>query len=179
MIARSHLIGYIIRLSTTSKAGFGYRGARGHIVAFKQDPTLLLKILPSPEIKPHHNITVSWDGGADPIDENLHKFCTVKREKVLKALEWLKENNELYRDVKINYELLRTWPDDAVPRELIQNAVRTEPGLSGHREGYSVDRETLHSNTQYDFHDPDEPDEVFENEMDRLYEVGGHSVVCL
>jgi len=55
----------------------------------------------------------------------------------------------------------------AAPPELIQNAVRTEPGLSDHREGYSVDRETLHSNMQYDFHDPDGPDEVFGNEMDR------------
>ena len=109
VIARSHLIGYIIRLSTTSKAGVSYRGARGHIIAFKQDPTLLLKILPSPEVEPHHNITVSWDGGAEPTDENLRKFCTVRRKKVLNALEWLKENNELYRDVKINYELLRTF----------------------------------------------------------------------
>ncbi|KAN0080787.1 hypothetical protein V8E54_003991 [Elaphomyces granulatus] len=108
VIARSHLIG-------------------GHIIAFKQDPTLLLKILPSPEVEPHHNITVSWDGGAEPTDENLRKFCTVRRKKVLNALEWLKENNELYRDVKINYELLSTWPDDAVPPQLIRNAVRTEP----------------------------------------------------
>jgi hypothetical protein len=167
VIARSHLIGYIIRLSTTSKVGSSYRGARGHIVAFKQDPTLLLKILPSPEVEPHYNITVSWDGGAEPTDENLRKFCTVRRERVLKALEWLKENNELYRDVKINYELLRTWPDDAVPPQLIQNAVRTEPGLSDHREGYSVDRETMHNNMQTNFLDPDGPDDVFENEMDQ------------
>ena len=34
--------------------------------------TLLLKILPSPEVKPHHNITVSWDGGAEPTEENLY-----------------------------------------------------------------------------------------------------------
>ena len=167
VIARSHLIGYIIRLSTTSKAGVSYRGARGHIIAFKQDPTLLLKILPSPEVEPHHNITVSWDGGAEPTDENLRKFCTVRRKKVLNALEWLKENNELYRDVKINYELLRTWPDDAVPPQLIRNAVRTEPGLSDHREGYSVDRETMHNNMQSNFLDPDGPDDVFENEMDQ------------
>jgi hypothetical protein len=50
VVARSHLIGYIIRLSMTLKVGFSCRGARGHIVAFKQDPILLLKILPSPEI---------------------------------------------------------------------------------------------------------------------------------
>jgi hypothetical protein len=124
------------------------------------------RTLPSPEVKPHHN-TVSWDGGAEPTEENLRKFCTIRREKVLKALEWLKENNELYRDVKINYKLLHAWPDDAVPPELIQNAVRTEPGLSDHREGYSVDRETSHNNMQYDFLNPNGPDEVFENEMDR------------
>jgi hypothetical protein len=38
-------------------------------------PLLLLKILPSAEVKPHHNITVSWDGGAEPTEENLRKFC--------------------------------------------------------------------------------------------------------
>jgi hypothetical protein len=160
VIARSHSIGYIIRLSTTSKAGIGYRGARGHVVGFKQDPTLLLKILPSPEVasSPYYRFL----GEADPTEEIPRKFCTVRRGKVLKALEWLKDNNEPYCDVKINYELLHTWPDGAVPPKLIENAIRTEPGLSDRRESYSIDRETMGG----DFIDPDVPGDVFENEMD-------------
>jgi hypothetical protein len=189
LIARSHLIGYIIRLSTTSKAGFefttrpqpkrhksmtdGSSISAYYIACLNQvltGPYCCFQTGPpcawtSPEVEPHHNITVSWDGGPEPTDENLREFCTVRREKVLNALEWLKENNELYRDVKINDELLRTWPDDAVPPQLIQNAVRTEAGLLDHREGYS---ETMYKNMQSNFLDPDGPDEVFENEIDQL-----------
>lgn len=42
VIARSHFVGYVVRLSAGTNADISYHGARGHIVAFKQDPSELL-----------------------------------------------------------------------------------------------------------------------------------------
>jgi uncharacterized protein DUF6570 len=82
VIARCHLVGYVIRLSRGTNAGNGYRGARGHIIAFKQDPSELLSILPSPDLRLSNVITVSWDGAAEPSRENLRKFCAIRKQKV-------------------------------------------------------------------------------------------------
>jgi hypothetical protein len=51
VIARCHLVGYVVRLSRDTKAEISYSGSRGHIVAFKQDPSELLSILPSPDLR--------------------------------------------------------------------------------------------------------------------------------
>ena len=159
VIARCHLVGYIIRLSAGTSADISYRGARGHIVAFKQDPTDLLTILPSPDLRLSSIITVSWDGAARPSQENLRKFCLIRKKKVAQALYWLCRNNPLWRDqVTVNEDLLQSWPEEFIPDDLLDNAVPTEPGLSDNREGYAMDREE----TQGD------DDEVFENDLDRL-----------
>jgi hypothetical protein len=160
VIARSHLVGYIVRLSAGTNADISYRGARGHIVAFKQDPSELLNILPSPDLQLSSIITVSWDGAAEPSRENLRKFCAIRKRKVAQALYWLCRHNPLWRDqVTVNEDLLQSWPDEFIPDDLLENVVRTEPGLSDNREGYAMDREEM---AQAD------SDEVFENDLDRL-----------
>ena len=113
VIARCHLVGYIVRLSRDTKAEISYSGSRGHIVAFKQDPSELLSILPSPDLRLSSIITVSWDGAAEPSQENLRKFCVIRKRKVAQALYWLCRNNPLWRDhVTVNEELLQSWPDE-------------------------------------------------------------------
>ena len=59
LIARAYLIGYIIRFSKGSKTGISYRGARGYIIAFKQDLSKLFTILLSSELNIYKFITVS------------------------------------------------------------------------------------------------------------------------
>ena len=159
VIARCHLVGYIVRLSAGTSADISYRGARGHIVAFKQDPSDLLTILPSPDLRLSNIITVSWDGAARPSHDNLRKFCAIRKKKVAQALYWLCHNNPLWRQVTVNEDLLQSWPEEFIPDDLLENAVQTEPGLSDNREGYAMDRDEM---TQ------DGSDEAFENDLDRL-----------
>jgi hypothetical protein len=64
-----------------------YRSAAGHIMAFKQDPSNVLSLLPSAELDPHQFITVSWEGAKRPSDTNLLRFCQVRKDKVLAALQ--------------------------------------------------------------------------------------------
>jgi len=117
-------------------------------------------LLPSPDLRLSSITTVSWDGAARPSQDNLRKFCAIRKKMVARALYWLCRNNPLWRDqVPVNEDLLQSWPEEFIPDDLLENAVPTEPGLSDNREGYAMDREEM---TQGD------SDEVFENDLDRL-----------
>ena len=41
---------------------------------------------------------------------NTFKDCTVRREKVLEAITWLKHNNPYYADIEIDQEALQQLP---------------------------------------------------------------------
>jgi hypothetical protein len=141
-ISRAHLIGYVLRLSQKGKPGISYRSAAVHIMAFKQDPSELLRILPSVELDPHQFVTVSWEGGKRPLKASLLRFCQVRNSRVLAALQWLCANNPIYKDVTINTSLLDTWSDEPfIPPSLLDDAAVTGPGLSDNRDGYARDTE--------------------------------------
>ncbi|KAL5351023.1 serine/threonine protein kinase [Pseudogymnoascus australis] len=87
-IARAHVVGMFLKSTSGSESGISYRGIRDHSVAVKQDPSELLKILPAARLRDHTTITVSWDRGAPPPEENLARFSVYKA-KVVDALIWL------------------------------------------------------------------------------------------
>ena len=144
-IARAHVVGIFLKLTSGAKSGISYRGSRGHSVAVRQDPSELLKILPAASLRDHTTITVSWDRGAPPSEENLARFCSVDKAKVVNALLWLCANNPVYKSVVVDYSVLDSWPDHHIPQE-IRDAFVTlgpEPGstdtpVEDEREGYST-----------------------------------------
>jgi len=156
-IARAHVVGIFLKLTSGAQKGISYRGSRGHSVAVRQDPSELLKILPAASLRDHTTITVSWDHGAPPSEENLARFCSVDKAKVVSALLWLCANNPVYKSVIIDYSVLDSWPDHHIPHE-IRDAFITlgpEPGsidtpVEDEREGYATSLR----------------DGLFENELD-------------
>jgi hypothetical protein len=102
-IARAHVVGIFLKLTSGAKKGISYRGSRGHSVAVRQDPSQLLKILPTRRLQDHTTINVSWNRGSPPSEENLARFCSVDKAKVLNALLWLCVNNPVYKSVIIDY----------------------------------------------------------------------------
>ena len=58
-IARAHVIGMFLKLTSGAQRGISYRGSRGHCVAVRQDPSQLLRILPARRLQDHTTITVS------------------------------------------------------------------------------------------------------------------------
>jgi hypothetical protein len=144
-IARAHVIGMFLKLTSGARRGLSYRGSRGHCVAVRQDPSELLKILPARRLQDHTTITVSWDRGTPPSDENLARFCSVNKAKVLHALLWLCAHNPVYKSVSIDYSILDSWPDDHVPQEirdgfiaLGSEAESAQPLVTDEREGYAT-----------------------------------------
>jgi hypothetical protein len=117
-IARAHVIGAFFKLTSGAQKGAGYRGSRGHFVALKQDPNDLLKILPTQSLLAHISNTVSWETETPPSGDNLARFCSVGKNKVLLALLWLCATNSVYKEVTIDYEPLDLWPDNLIPQEI-------------------------------------------------------------
>jgi hypothetical protein len=117
-IARAHVISLFLKLTSGAKRGISYRGSCGYCVAVRQDPSALLKILLARRLQDHTTITVSWDRGTPPSEENLACFCLVNKAKVLNALLWLCTNNPVYRSVSIDYSVLDSWLDNHIPQEI-------------------------------------------------------------
>jgi hypothetical protein len=144
-IARAHVLGVFLKLTSGAKRGMSYRGSRGHSVAVRQDPSGLLKILPARRLRDHTTITVSWDRGTPPSEENLARFCSVNKAKVSNALLWLCANNPFYRSVTVDYSVLDSWPDHHIPQEirdafiaLGSEAGSTQAPVTDEREGYAT-----------------------------------------
>ena len=153
-IARAHVIGAFLKLTSGAQKGISYRGARGHYVAVKQDPSNILSILPTKRLQDHTTITVSWEKETPPSEENLARFCSVNKHKVLQALLWLCAHNPVYKSVTIDYELLDSWPQDHIPQEIrdafLALQTNTASTVQDEREGYATSLQ----------------DGLFENELD-------------
>ncbi|PVH67296.1 hypothetical protein DL98DRAFT_443997, partial [Cadophora sp. DSE1049] len=144
-IARAHVVGIFLKLTSGAKSGISYRGSRGHSVAVRQDPSELLKILPAARLRDHTTITVSWDRGTPPSEENLARFCSVDKAKVVNALLWLCANNPGYKSVVVDYSVLDSWPDHHIPQEIRDAFITlgpepcsTDTPVEDEREGYAT-----------------------------------------
>ena len=90
----------------------GQRGYRGHVLNLPQDIQGFLNRLPRNIA--HLPYLIIRRHGTD----NTHRDCTVRREKVLRAIMWLQANNPFYADIAIDYESLQRLPEDGVPDDL-------------------------------------------------------------
>jgi hypothetical protein len=55
----------------------------------------------------------------------LRSQFTVRREIVLKALQWLCQYNEDYREVSVNYEEFARWPPVFIANSLLESIAQT------------------------------------------------------
>ncbi|KAF6753111.1 hypothetical protein DFP72DRAFT_786807, partial [Ephemerocybe angulata] len=93
------------------------RGFRGNIVIYPQDPTSVAATLP-PKLEDLTNpVAVVFVGSHAPTNEWLKKkakpLC-IRPARVRAALEWLKQNNSLYHDIDIDYDVLNAITDDEI-----------------------------------------------------------------
>ncbi|KAJ7020688.1 hypothetical protein C8F04DRAFT_899972, partial [Mycena alexandri] len=120
MIALCRAKCWIVQLredGSESVGSFAQRGVRGHIIVYPQKPSSIAQSLPPSLEDIITPICVIFVGSTPPSEEWLRTKATpltVRKEKVLKALEWLKINNHLYSDVPINRPVLDALPDESV-----------------------------------------------------------------
>jgi Domain of unknown function (DUF6570) len=122
LIARSHLVGKIVRLSARNASS--YFAIKGHTILLPQDTTRLLDILPLPPASLPDILRVVWTGKSTPEKSRLDVHFTVRRQKVYDALHWLCNNHDDYRHVTIDEERWASSESTIVATELLDSMGR-------------------------------------------------------
>lgn len=98
------------------------RGMKGHVIIYPQRPSELANVLPSSLEDYTTFMCVIFVGSKPPTDEWLQKKAkplVVRREKVRRALMWLKAHNPHYKDIRINHDMLdRLAPTQVLPVQI-------------------------------------------------------------
>lgn len=98
------------------------RGMKGHVIIYPQRPSELANVLPCALNDYTTFMCVIFVGSKPPTDEWLQtkaKPLVVRREKVRNALVWLKGHNPLYKNVRINHEMLNELaPTQVLPVQI-------------------------------------------------------------
>ena len=95
-------------------------------------------VMPFPSAVLSATIGVTFVGPCNLPQKTLPGFFRVNRARVQVALEWLKQNNPIYRDICISQERLNTLPADGVPDEILALAKHSDDCaiLAEERDGY-------------------------------------------
>ena len=123
LISQTFMRGIVLTL-TSSTGGARQHGFKGNVISFPMKPDSTAAALTS---LPRHlsNLTeiIEIHFYGPPMQPSAftqpststRKVLTVRRQVVRTALEWLKANNVLYRDVVVDDAVLATYPDDSIP----------------------------------------------------------------
>jgi hypothetical protein len=167
LIAKCHPIGTVLKLRPGGRPSpINYKALRGHMIVIPQDPGPLLQILPSPELRLDNLLKVFWLGKRAPTDDDLKPFLRVRKDKVLAALQYLVQNNDLYHDLAINYGMIDGWSPDFIPPEIRDNIICLEKPDHHEREGYTVSLQD--GNYENDLHAAQ--DEAFDASRETILE---------
>ncbi|KAJ7086533.1 hypothetical protein C8R44DRAFT_531715, partial [Mycena epipterygia] len=128
MIARCRAKCWIIQLKEEDdySTPITQRGVRGHVIVYPQKPSAIAKVLPPSIEEVITPICVIFVGSNPPTSEWLQKKAkplTVRKERVLTALTWLKSHNPLYKDIEINSRVFDGQPDETILPFHIQHVV--------------------------------------------------------
>ncbi|KAJ7177004.1 hypothetical protein C8R46DRAFT_832639, partial [Mycena filopes] len=93
------------------------RGVIGHIIVYPQRPSSIAQSLPPSLEDIITPVCVIFVGSKPPTADWLRKKATpliVRKERVLKALQWLKIHNHLYSEVPIDAEVIDSLPEESI-----------------------------------------------------------------
>ena len=71
------------------------------------------------------SIKIIFIGASKPSRRHLRKFLTVRRQRILDALNWLKINNTLYSHISLNKHIITALPDKRYSRMSLGNTDRS------------------------------------------------------
>ncbi|KAI9059340.1 hypothetical protein FKP32DRAFT_1534638, partial [Trametes sanguinea] len=149
MIARCRAKTCVVHLKTDGEdedapvMANAQRGIKGHVIIHPQRPEKLASVLPPPVEEIMAPICVIFIGSKVPSREWLEKKAKpliVRREYVVAALSWLKENNPLYSEVEVDMESIRSLPEDGILPHDIQHLQSFESSTAV-VDGYDVARD--------------------------------------
>ncbi|CAF4308423.1 unnamed protein product [Rotaria sp. Silwood2] len=114
---------------------------KGNCITFLQNVPNVVNSLPLTLADLCDTLKVIFIGARPPDRLHLKKVLTVRKKKIIQALQWLKKYNILYQNVNINLENIAQLPEDDVP-ECIMSTLEQKIGdeeAQSERTGYVPD----------------------------------------
>jgi hypothetical protein len=122
--------------TTTAQAAL-----KGNCISFLQNVPNIVNSLPLTLDDLCDTLKVIFVGARPPERIHLRKILTVRKKKIIQALQWLKKHNVLYRNIDINLKNIDQLPEDDVP-ECIMSTMEQRIGdeeIPSERVGYVPD----------------------------------------
>jgi hypothetical protein len=146
---------YVIKLVSYGHPNQAQRGVKGNCIAFLQDVHHVATTLPDLEA-PSKYLQVCFVGDeTSPAKlRQVKKVLKVRKEKVLRALEFLCKNHAGFKklNITIDYDKINQLPDDDIPADIIDNMVLdTDVAQAlGEHSSYipAGNAETIHNNNR-------------------------------
>ena len=100
---------------------------KGNCITFLQNVPNIVNSLPLKVGDLCDTLKGIFVGAHPPERIHLKKVLTVRKKKIIQALNWLKKHNVLYRNIDINLENIAQLPEDDVP-ECIMSTIEQKLG---------------------------------------------------
>jgi hypothetical protein len=129
LIAKYFPAAYVIKLYPKKKGARHwdkrqmYSGLRGNVSTYRLDQTQIVSmvdgsIMPQVPKVLAATIGITFVGPKNISERGMPEMFRVRRTRVRRALEWLKENNPLFRNITILDSRLAQLPEDNIPYKL-------------------------------------------------------------
>lgn len=115
---------------------------KGNCISFPQDIVNIATTLPLELNDLCDSLKIIFVGSRTPQRHQLRNILTVRKKNVSEALQWLSQNNQLYRSINISQALIDKLPDNDIPECLWDNMeISTNvDAAESERSGYTLDQ---------------------------------------
>ena len=130
---------------------------KGNCITFPQNVSNIATSLPLSSNELAASIKIIFIGASKPSRHHLRKVLTVRRQRILDALNWLKSHNTLYSHISLDKHMIAALPDNDIPECLWETLDHIEDATSANaeREGYTEDplnsEQAIGEETSYNF----------------------------
>ena len=114
---------------------------KGNCITFPQNVSNIATSLPLSPNELCSSIKIIFIGSSKPSRYHLRKILTIRRQRILDALTWLKQNNMLYAHVPLDKHIIAALPENDIPECLWETLefIDDAAGANAAREGYTED----------------------------------------
>ncbi|CAF3989282.1 unnamed protein product, partial [Adineta steineri] len=114
---------------------------KGNCITFLQNVPDIVSSLPLKLNDLCDTIKVIFVGSLPPQRIHLRKILTVRKKKIIQALQWLKKYNILYQNIEINLENIAQLPEDDIPESIMSTMEQkiSDEEIQSERVGYVPD----------------------------------------
>ncbi|TFK61189.1 hypothetical protein BDN72DRAFT_739922, partial [Pluteus cervinus] len=110
VIARIRVNSCVVRVSS------GFHKMKAHVIAFENPVPKIYQKLPPAVEELDDVLAILFTGPRQPTVSDYERVpILVRRNKVIKALHWLKINHRNYHDIEIDYDEMERYPEDEPP----------------------------------------------------------------